>query len=165
MRAYLGLGSNLGDRSRAITDAIAHLRGLGQVLAVAPLYETEPWGLLEQPRFINSACLLEANLGPLALLDALKAIEGRMGRVPGPLNGPRPIDLDILLCVGLIVNLPRLHIPHAGLVDRATALVPLADIAPECRHPLTGETVAVHLDALRPLHGIAPYPPGLADSI
>ncbi|MGI6374412.1 MAG: 2-amino-4-hydroxy-6-hydroxymethyldihydropteridine diphosphokinase [Anaerolineae bacterium] len=161
MRAYLGLGSNLGDRPTAIARAIELLGSRGRVLAVAPLYETEPWGLIEQPRFINSACIVEVELGPLGLLAALKAIERQMGRVAGPRNGPRIIDLDILMCDGLIVDLPCLRVPHVALAQRATALVPLADIAPEVLHPLTRQTVAAHLDALRPISGIAPYPPGL----
>jgi len=158
---YLGLGSNLGDRAEAIAHAIARLGALGRVTAQAPLYETEPWGLLAQPRFLNSACALETALPPLCLLDRLKAIERELGRTPGIRNGPRRIDLDILLYGELQLALPRLTVPHAGLLQRATALVPLADIAPDLVPPGSGQTVAAHLEALQPISGIAFYPPGL----
>ncbi len=159
--AYLGLGSNLGDRQRWIERALERLHSLGHLLAVAPLYETEPWGVLDQPRFLNSACVLETALGPMCLLDCLKEIERELGRTPTLRNGPRTIDVDILLYGQEQLELPRLTVPHPGLLQRATALVPLADIAPALVHPGTGQTIAAHLAALQPVHGIAPYPPGL----
>lgn len=158
---YLGLGSNLGDRAASIAEAVRRLDELGRVLAVAPLYETEPWGLREQPRFLNSACALETALLSTCLLEALKRIEQDMGRVKTVPNGPRPIDLDILLYGQQRVQLPYLSIPHPGMLQRATVLVPLNDIAAEVPHPVSGLTIREHLEAIQPVKGIAPYPPGL----
>lgn len=158
---YLGLGSNLGDREALITQAIERLGMLGDVVAVAPLYETEPWGLLEQPRFLNSACALRTSLAPLALLARLKGIERELGRIETVRYGPRPIDLDILLYGQEQVRLPSLEIPHPGMLTRATVLAPLSDIAASVQHPVTGQTIAAHLAALQPVNGIALYPPGL----
>lgn len=160
--AYVGLGANLGDRAGNIGAALRAMapRGL-RVTAVSPLYETEPWGVLDQPRFLNAACAIETDLDPLALLDALKAIEQELGRETTVRYGPRPIDLDILLYDDLRLDTPRLTIPHAGLIERATALVPVADIAPALRHPATGRTIAEHVADLGEIEGLALYPPGL----
>ena len=162
-RVYLGLGANLGDRAGQIARALEALAARGmRVIAVSPLYETEPWGLVDQPRFLNAACAIETDLEPLPLLDALQEIEHDMGRVRTVRYGPRPIDLDILLYGDRRVDLPRLTIPHPGMIERATVLVPLADIAPDVIHPVTGCTIRAHRDALGTIHGVAPYPPGLA---
>jgi len=160
--AYIGLGSNLGDRRAQIEVALDAMAGRGmRLLAVSPLYETEPWGLIDQPRFLNAACAVETNLSPDVLLDALQAIEHSMGRVRTVRYGPRPIDLDILMYDDLRIDTPRLAIPHPGMLGRATVLVPLADIAPDLVHPITGRTIREHLADLGATPDIAPYPPGL----
>lgn len=161
-RVHLGLGSNLGDRVANIARALDMLAQRGiTVCSVSPLYETEPWGVVDQPRFLNAACALETEYSPHALLDILKGIEKEMGRCCRIRWGPRPIDLDILLYGDLRIDTPRLTVPHAGMLQRATVLVPLADIAPTLRHPVTGRTIAEHLCDLGAIPDLAPYPPGL----
>ena len=161
MDVWLGLGSNLGDRVANLRLAIATLERIGRVGDFSPVYETEPWGLVEQPRFLNAVCRLQTDLGPHSLLDALKGIERAMGRLATLRHGPRPIDLDILLYGSLRIDTPRLKIPHPGMLERSTVLVPLADCAPDLRHPVTGRSVAYHLAHLGEISGVAPFPPGL----
>ena len=162
-RAYLGVGTNLGDRVANIERAYALLdRSDCAVLATSSLYETEPWGVIDQPCFLNAACLIETLLEPLELLRTLKGIEKEMGREPTIRFGPRPIDLDILLYDNLVMCTPELSIPHKGMLERSTVLVPLNDIAPTVIHPLTGRSIAAHLQELGAIGGLAPYPPGLS---
>ena len=159
---YLGIGSNLGDREEHIREALKRLNEAGaRVIKQSQLYETEPWGITDQPRFINAACLVETDLPPHALLRALKRIEREMGRVKGARYGPRIIDLDILLYDRVEMVTKALAIPHPGMLERETVLVPLAEIAPTVRHPVTGRTMAENLAMLGEITGIAVYPPGL----
>ena len=161
-RAYLGLGSNLGDRRANVAAALDTLAERGvAVWAVSPLYESEPWGVVDQPGFLNAACAIDTDLSPHALLDSLKATEREMGRVGALRYGPRPIDLDILLYGRQCIQTSRLIVPHPAMLERAFVLVPLADIAPTLRHPCSGLTIAEHLVRLGPTPDLAPYPPGL----
>jgi 2-amino-4-hydroxy-6-hydroxymethyldihydropteridine diphosphokinase len=161
-RVYVGLGSNLGEREAAIREACAWLERCGaRLLALSPLYETEPWGLVDQPRFLNAACLVDAPWPPLGMLRRLKGIEVAMGRIHTVRYGPRIIDLDLLLYDRVQLETEALVVPHPGMLERATVLVPLADIARETLHPATGRSIGEHLMGLGPLTGIAPYPPGL----
>jgi len=163
VRAYLGLGTNLGDRQAAIREALEALVCAGaRVTRLSPLYETEPWGFLDQPRFINAACEIDTSMGPLALLHLCKCLERVAGRVATVRNGPRPLDLDILMYGDIRIRAPQLTVPHPGMLSRATVLVPLADIAAHVRHPLTGKTIGEHLSELAGTSGVAPYPPGLS---
>ncbi len=139
-RAYLGLGSNLGDRELNLLAAVERLRLLGDVVKISRPYETDPVGYTDQPRFLNVAVLLETTLDPVPLLAALKRVEADLGRVETVRYGPRTIDLDILVYDDLILQTPELTIPHPRLTERAFALVPLAEIAPDLAIPGTGLT-------------------------
>lgn len=136
MRAYVGVGANLGDREATIRRAVELLGE--DVVAVSELRETEPWGYADQPRFLNGAILLETELEPRALLDRLLAVERRLGRVRGPRYGPRTIDLDLLLYGDRELDEPGLTVPHPRLHERAFALEPLLDLDPELELPGRG---------------------------
>jgi 2-amino-4-hydroxy-6-hydroxymethyldihydropteridine diphosphokinase len=130
VRALLGLGANLGDPVTTLNEAKARLARLGRITAASSLYRTPPWGVAEQPPFVNAALVLETALDPDALLAALKALERELGRVASARWGPRAIDVDILDVDGVKRDDPHLTIPHARLYERAFALVPLAEIEP-----------------------------------
>jgi 2-amino-4-hydroxy-6-hydroxymethyldihydropteridine diphosphokinase len=127
-RAYIGVGANAGEAGEAVERAIGALAGIGGVLRRSSLYRTRPWGGVEQPDFVNAVALLETGLAPRDLLAALKALETRLGRVPGERWGPRAIDLDLLTYDDVRLDEPDLSIPHAHLYERAFVLVPLAEI-------------------------------------
>jgi 2-amino-4-hydroxy-6-hydroxymethyldihydropteridine diphosphokinase len=152
--AYIALGSNLGNRTEALSSAISHLSGLGRVVALSSLYETEPVGYHDQPAFLNAVVALETQLEPTPLLRGLLAIERQLGRdrSQGPLKGPRTLDLDLLLMGDWIVADEELSLPHPALVQRRFVLAPLAEIAPELRHPQSNQTMA-DLLALLPDEG------------
>ncbi|HLF28057.1 MAG TPA: dihydropteroate synthase [Anaerolineae bacterium] len=133
---YLALGSNLGDRHGNLIAAIERLRTHVKVRDLSAVYETEPWGVTDQPRFLNAACAIETELPPRELLALLKSIETELGRQPAPRYGPRAIDLDVLLYAAAKIETPELTVPHPRLAERAFALVPLAEIAPDVIHPI-----------------------------
>ena len=139
---YLGLGANLGDRQSNLAQALQYLRARATIEQVSAPYETRPVGYLDQPDFLNIACQITTELAPPELLTFLKQIERRMGREPSFRNAPRPIDIDILLYDDLVFESPELTIPHPRLSERAFALVPLAEIAPNLVHPVLQLTVA-----------------------
>ena len=138
----LALGANLGNRLANLRQALHRLEVLGTVLKRSDVFETEPWGVAEQPRFLNACLLMKTDLEPEALLAAVKGIERDMGRRETVRWGARNIDIDILLCGTLLYESPRLQIPHAHLADREFVLVPLAQILPDWHHPALGQTVA-----------------------
>jgi 2-amino-4-hydroxy-6-hydroxymethyldihydropteridine diphosphokinase len=148
--AYIALGSNLGDRAEALSSSIGHLSGLGRVVALSSLYETEPVGYHDQPAFLNAVVALETQLQPVPLLRGLLAIERQLGRDrrQGPLKGPRTLDLDLLLLGDWIVADEELSLPHPALAHRRFVLAPLAEIAPGLRHPESNQTIADLLDQL-----------------
>jgi 2-amino-4-hydroxy-6-hydroxymethyldihydropteridine diphosphokinase len=129
-RARIGVGSNVGDAVQNVERALLEIGAFGRVQARSALYRTPAWGVREQPDFVNAAALLETDMTPRALLDALKDLERRIGRVTTFRWGPRVIDLDILAYDDLVVDEPDLTIPHPGLAERAFVLVPLAEIEP-----------------------------------
>ena len=152
-RAYLGLGSNLGDRSATLTRALELLgeRPGIEIVAVSSFRETDPVGYLEQPRFLNAAVAIETSLQPEALLDALLAVERELGRTrEGPRYGPRTVDLDLLLMEGITVDEPGLTVPHPRLHERVFALAPLAELDPSLVVPGHG-SVRQLLDRLETL--------------
>ena len=126
--AAIALGSNLGDPRANVERAIAQLGTLGTVTKRSTLHETKPWGVREQPDFINAVVLLETQLAPRALLTALQRIEREMGRVKTYKWGPRAIDLDIVLYDDLVVDEPDLKIPHPHFREREFVLGPLSEI-------------------------------------
>lgn len=150
MIAYIGIGSNLGDRKENCLRAIRLLRENGiDVIKESSLYETEPWGVEDQPRFINMVVMVETTKPPMELLNTLKSIESEMGRKPSKRWGPRLIDLDILLYGDLVLSEDVLKIPHPLLEKREFVLIPLSEIAPDLVHPISGKTIAELLKELR----------------
>jgi len=147
--AYLGLGSNLGDRRRNLEAALEALRAHPQITvsAVSAFLETDPvGGPPGQGKFLNAAAEIETDLAPEALLEELKRIERALGRTPGPRWGPREIDLDILLYGKEVLETETLVIPHPRMRERRFVLAPLAEIAPAARDPVTGLTIRALLE-------------------
>jgi 2-amino-4-hydroxy-6-hydroxymethyldihydropteridine diphosphokinase len=145
---YLALGTNLGDRFANLQDAIAALPPAVRVLARSPVYETPPWGLTEQPTFLNMVLKGKTVLAPRELLKHLKLLETELGRLPAVRWGPRRIDMDLLFYDELILDTPGLTIPHPRLNERAFVLVPLADLAPDLVHPVLGKSISNLLAAV-----------------
>jgi GTP cyclohydrolase-4 len=135
---YLSLGSNLGNRQANILQALQHLRPRAEIGPLSSYYETDPIGIVDQPKFYNIACCIKTDLAPKDLLDLLKRIEKRMGRQETVRNAPRPVDIDILLYDDLVLDTDHLSIPHPRMHERAFVLVPLAEIAPNVVHPVLG---------------------------
>jgi 2-amino-4-hydroxy-6-hydroxymethyldihydropteridine diphosphokinase len=129
---FIGIGSNLGNREDNCNDAIRRLSRPGiEIIARSSMYETEPWGVTDQPKFINMVIRIGTGMEPSELLEALKEIERNMGRADTGKWGPRVIDLDILLYGNLVIDKPGLTIPHPHMFERDFVLKPLSEIAPE----------------------------------
>ncbi len=141
-RVYIGLGTNLGNRWRNILRAIEALRSIVVVERVSPVYETAPWGYIDQPPFFNAVVEGWTEKEPLDLLDELKRLERELGRRPSFRYGPRVIDLDMLLYGRRVIEHPRLVLPHPTIPERAFVLVPLADLIPDFIHPVLKKRIA-----------------------
>ena len=140
--AYISIGSNLGDREENCRQAIKLIEKNGiAVRKQSRMYETEPWGIKDQPKFINMAIEVETDKKPEEFLRVLKEIEKEIGRTETTKWGPRIIDLDILFYNDLILKTEDLEIPHPLLHERAFVLKPLCEIAPDKKHPVNGKTV------------------------
>jgi 2-amino-4-hydroxy-6-hydroxymethyldihydropteridine diphosphokinase len=142
--AYVAIGTNLGDRDAHLALALRRLAALPdtELVAVSPVYETDPVGPPPQGPYLNAAVHLRTRLAPRALLDALLAIEQEAGRVRGVRDAPRTLDLDLLLYGDQVLDEPGLVVPHPRLAERPFVLEPLTAIAPTLVHPTRGETIA-----------------------
>ena len=146
--AYLGLGSNLGNREEHLQTALARLAAPDlRVARVSSVYETEPWGFTPQRWFLNLAAEIETDLFPRQLLSRITKIEQALGRVRTVKNGPRTMDIDILLYGRAVVRSAQLEIPHPRMAERRFVLAPLAELAPELRHPVTHQSIRAMLEA------------------
>jgi 2-amino-4-hydroxy-6-hydroxymethyldihydropteridine diphosphokinase len=145
---YLSLGSNIGDRESHLRDAISRLENKGRIKSIASFYETEPVEFTDQARFLNCALALETEEAPEQLMESVLHIEQEMGRERQQNKGPRTIDIDILLFSDTIIDSPKLTIPHPAMHERRFVLQPLAEIAPEVRHPVLKKTIRELLGSL-----------------
>ncbi|MBM3262140.1 MAG: 2-amino-4-hydroxy-6-hydroxymethyldihydropteridine diphosphokinase [candidate division Zixibacteria bacterium] len=160
--AAIGIGGNIGDRLRNLTQAVTLLATYETLRIVrrSSWYETVPLGYTAQPRFLNGALAVETLLSPHDLLATLLTVERRSGRVRTLPNGPRTVDLDLLFYGDRIVTTPDLTLPHPGCAERAFVLVPLAEILPEFVHPVLQCSVASLLESLGPVDDLVkPYTP------
>jgi GTP cyclohydrolase-4 len=157
--AYLSLGSNMGDRQGNLERAIDLLSQRLKVNNVSSIYDTEPVGDINQPRFLNLVCQVNTRLAPEALLALAKGIESKLGRTSKS-GAPRPIDIDILFYGDQVMNMPGLAIPHPRLAERAFVLVPLAEIAPDFSHPVSGKTMSELLIEVTETQGVLKWESG-----
>jgi 2-amino-4-hydroxy-6-hydroxymethyldihydropteridine diphosphokinase len=146
--AFLGLGTNLGDREENLKKAIENISAFaGEVISFSQIYETEPWGFRSEDHFFNMVIQIKTNLKPVDLLKQLLKIEIQMGRARGTEKySSRIIDIDILLYENEIINKPYLKVPHPMIQERKFVLVPLCDIAPGMIHPVLNKTFKILLE-------------------
>ena len=155
---FLGFGTNLGDRKNNLAEALTSLNDRPDlaVLRTSSIYETEPWGLTDQPKFLNMVAEIATSIPPGELLERVKKLEHDMGREDGTRFGPRLIDIDILLLEDQVVDEPDLNVPHISLHERAFVLVPLAELAPDLVHPILDVTIGKLAERVDGLDGVKP---------
>lgn len=150
--AYLGLGSNIGNREQHLEQALSKLAAPDlRITRVSSVYETEPVGFTAQRSFLNMVAEIETELFPMQLLSRIGKVEQALGRVRTIANGPRTIDVDILLYGRAAIRSGRLEVPHPRMAERRFVLAPLAELAPDLHHPVTHKTVRAMLEAAPPL--------------
>jgi 2-amino-4-hydroxy-6-hydroxymethyldihydropteridine diphosphokinase len=150
---YLGLGSNLGNRQENLDQALKLLAQRMRLGKVSSIYDTEPIGNVNQPRFLNMACEAFTRLSPEGLLALVKGIEQKLGRYSRS-GEPRIIDIDVLLFGDQVVNTRDLVIPHPQIAERSFVLVPLSEIAPDVVHPVTKKTIKEMNQAIKEVQGV-----------
>jgi len=150
-RVFLGLGSNVGERQKFLNRAVGELQNVHdtKVVWASSVYETDPVGKTDQPKFLNAALEIETALPPGELHGELQSIEQRVGRRKGERWGPREIDIDVLLYDGLVFNDGGFQVPHPEMEGRKFVLVPLKEIAPDLVHPINGMTVEEMVQACK----------------
>jgi 2-amino-4-hydroxy-6-hydroxymethyldihydropteridine diphosphokinase len=147
--AYIGIGSNLGNREKNCAKALALIEGKGiKIVKPSSMIETEPWGVREQPKFMNMAVEVTTDLLPDQLLRKLKDVEAELGRTKTTRWGPRIIDLDILFYNDMVMSSPELEIPHPHMHEREFVLISLCEIAPDKIHPVLKKSVREMLNEL-----------------
>ena len=151
---YLGLGSNMGNRQDNLKKALDLLSQRLRVEQASSAYDTEPVGNINQPHFLNLVCQVQTRLAPMGLLALAKGIESKLGRATSTPNAPRPIDVDILFYGNQVIETPELVIPHPRLAERAFVLIPLAEIAPDLVHPVSGKRVRELLQGVSGTQGM-----------
>jgi 2-amino-4-hydroxy-6-hydroxymethyldihydropteridine diphosphokinase len=152
--AYIGIGSNIGDKTANCRTAVESLAEAGRIIGVSSFYYTEPVGYREQDDFINAVAILETNRSPVELLSICHAIEDRLGRRRTVRWGPRTVDLDILLYGNLVVSRPDLAIPHPLMAVRRFVLAPFVELAPLVMHPVLNKTMIQLLGELQNSHTV-----------
>ena len=157
--AYLSLGSNLGDRDKYLADARTAIQKAFSGVRFSKVYETEPVDLLDQPWFLNQVAEIQTDLAPESLLEWVRVLESSMGRQRDVPRGPRTLDVDILLYDDKVFTDEKLTLPHPRLHLRRHVLVPLAELAPDKRLPLSRETIREALEKVKDFSQVKPHAP------
>lgn len=159
--AYLGLGSNLGEREGYLRDGLRLLSNWVKVIQTSSVYETAPWGYRDQPFFLNMVCMIETNHTPHDILQIAKDVEECVGRSSTFRYGPRVLDIDILLYSDEVISTHILTVPHPSMLERGFVMVPLAEIASGVVHPIRGLSVGGLLTQTTDMDGVRLWGPPL----
>lgn len=166
-KVYVSIGSNLGDRIMYLQEAVMAMGKLKEthVMALSRIYETDPVGYADQPFFLNACVALVTSLSPRQMMEALLHIEGTLGRIRTIRNGPRTIDLDLLLYDDYVIDLrPSVIVPHPRMHERAFVLLPLGDVSVHLQHPTLHKTIAELYVSVTGKEGVRCYQTHLQDA-